>query len=594
MLQPPSESSEQPSRSSVSNLLGQTLGGRYKIISHLGGGGYGQTYLAEDIHLPKHPRCVVKQLRPQATNKLNLQIASRLFNTEAEVLYKLGSHPQIPRLFAHFEDREEFYLVQEFIEGIDLKHELVIGQHMREQRVVNLMKEILQILEFVHAQSVIHRDINPRNLIRRKTDKKLVLIDFGSVKKITTKVIGGDKAVNTVAIGTAGYMPLEQINGNPHFCSDIYAVGIVAVQALTGLDPSRNQLPINPQNAEVEWQDLAVVGPELAKIINRAIKANHTDRYQTAGEVLKDIHKWQLAHQPNEASLTSSIEVKRPPRIPSRHSNKDSINNNAYYSIDVLPRSHGDRLLKWWPILGILFVAGIALLLKSIDLNNSQPNLANVPATPSIATQRKPSLIPPLAAPIPTRKLSDQEANRVARLIKTGDRLIESGKYREAIEAYNDALAIKDAYEEAAWGKCYAFISLQQYQEAIAACNRSLQINSKYDRAWWGKGYALDALKRYDEALAHYEKAIEIKPDFAEALLNQGATLTVLGRYEEALAAYDKALQQKPTLAEAWNNRGVVLEHLGQQEKAIASFNEAIRLNPDYQLAIQNRQRSQK
>jgi serine/threonine protein kinase/lipoprotein NlpI len=585
VLQPPSEFSEQPFRPSVSNLLGQTLGGRYKIISHLGGGGYGQTYLAEDIHLPKHPQCVVKQLKPQVTNTLNLEIASRLFNTEAEVLYKLGTHPQIPRLFAHFEDQQEFYLVQEFIEGIDLKHELVIGQHMREQRVVNLLKEILQILEFVHQQSVIHRDINPRNLIRRKLDKRLVLIDFGSVKKITTKAIGNDRRGHTVAIGTAGYMPLEQINGNPHFCSDIYAVGIIAVQALTGLDPARNQLPVSPQDAEVEWQDLAVVGPELAKIINRMIKANFADRYQTVSEVIKDLHKWQLAHQPNETSVHSNIQVKRTPLFAAR-------NNN--HSIDVLPRSHGNFWVKLLAILGAMAVAGTLLLLKLVNLNNSQPNLGGIPATPAIVTESKPPLIPPPIGPIPTNKLSPAAANGVARLIKTGDRLVEAGKYQEAIAAYQEVFAIKDAYEEARWGQCYALINLQRYSEAISACNRSLQIEPKYYQSWWGKGYALDALGSYEAAIAHYEEALKIKPDFAEAWLNQGATLTALGRNEEALAAYDQALQLKPTLAEAWNNRGVVLEHLGQREKAIAAYNEAIRLKPDYQLAINNRHRSQK
>lgn len=101
-------------------MQGKMLGGHYKIISYLGGGGYAQIYLAENGHLPNNPRCVVKQLKPQNINTFNLEVASRLFETEAEVLYKLGDHNQIPRIFAHFEENKEFYLVQEFVEGVEL------------------------------------------------------------------------------------------------------------------------------------------------------------------------------------------------------------------------------------------------------------------------------------------------------------------------------------------------------------------------------------------------------------------------------------------------------------------------------------------
>ena len=93
------------------------LGGRYKIIDHLGSGGFGQTFLAEDMHLPNHPRCVVKQLNPQISDEAGLKIAHRLFETEAKVLYKLGDHNQIPLLLAHFQENQEFYLAQELIEG---------------------------------------------------------------------------------------------------------------------------------------------------------------------------------------------------------------------------------------------------------------------------------------------------------------------------------------------------------------------------------------------------------------------------------------------------------------------------------------------
>jgi serine/threonine protein kinase len=159
---------------------------------------------------------------------LALQAAKRLFNREAEVLYQLGNHNQIPRLFAHFEEEQEFYLVQEFIEGHELRQELPVGKKLSENFVIALLKEVLEILAFVHQQNVIHRDIKPSNLVRRKQDGKLVLIDFGAVKQFGTQVINSQGATSfTIAIGSPGYMPNEQIAGKPRFSSDIYAVGML-------------------------------------------------------------------------------------------------------------------------------------------------------------------------------------------------------------------------------------------------------------------------------------------------------------------------------------------------------------------------------
>ena len=135
------------------------------------------------------------------------------------MLYRLGSHPQIPQLLAHFEENQEFYLVQELIEKPGIREELRSGQMssnseekrqpLSEKYVINLLQGILPVLEFFHAQGVIHRDIKSANLIRRESDPKIVLIDFGAVKEIHshTSVKNGD--TYTIAIGSEEYMPNE-------------------------------------------------------------------------------------------------------------------------------------------------------------------------------------------------------------------------------------------------------------------------------------------------------------------------------------------------------------------------------------------------
>jgi serine/threonine-protein kinase len=160
------------------------LASRYKIVKPLGGG-FGQTFLAQDLQLPNQPACVVKQLKLQLLKPQELAIAKRLFDSEAATLHDLGVHDQIPRLFAHFEQGGEFYLVQEFIEGETLESEIGAGKKWEQIKLISGLRDILHMLAFVHSCQVIHRDIKPDNLIRRRSDRKIVLIDFGSVKAIS-------------------------------------------------------------------------------------------------------------------------------------------------------------------------------------------------------------------------------------------------------------------------------------------------------------------------------------------------------------------------------------------------------------------------
>jgi eukaryotic-like serine/threonine-protein kinase len=268
-------------------LVGKTLRDRYKIHQSLGSGGFGDTYLARDLEFPKDSFCVVKHLKPKDSKPDILIVAKKLFDREAQFLYRLGQHDRIPTLYAHFEEWGEFYLVQEFVEGHDLTEEIIAGQSWSEEKTIHFLQEILEVLSIVHQENAIHRDIKPSNLRRRKRDGKLVLIDFGAVKEISSLTVDSDGQTSaTIGIGSPGYMPNEQSNGKPKLASDIYAVGTIAIQALTGVKP--NQLEEDPNTGELLWRHLVPqLGDRTANFLSKMVHNHFKDRYPNASQALR-------------------------------------------------------------------------------------------------------------------------------------------------------------------------------------------------------------------------------------------------------------------------------------------------------------------
>jgi eukaryotic-like serine/threonine-protein kinase len=324
-------------------MIGQLLAGHYKVLKVLGEGGFGQTYIVEDIYLPGHPQCVLKHIKPNSTEPQVLETSRKLFQREAEILQQLGDTlkeslrqsnqiPKIPRLLAYFEENQEFYLVQEFIKGHTLSHELTSGQQWTEGQVILMLTEILSILEIVHNHGVIHRDIKPDNIIRRESDGQLVLIDFGAIKQLrSSTAIGQGQQRVTIAIGTPGYMPSEQIRRLPRSSSDIYALGMMGIQAITGVNP--RELQDDPNTGEILWQHLTPVTPGLAAVITKMTRYHFKDRYQTATEALQALRELRnLVEAPTVTPMTASANYQP---INERSTNHESTNYHTLHELTL-------------------------------------------------------------------------------------------------------------------------------------------------------------------------------------------------------------------------------------------------------------------
>jgi eukaryotic-like serine/threonine-protein kinase len=306
-------------------MLGQLLGSRYRIIQVLGSGGFGRTYIAEDTQRPRHPQCVLKHLSFSSPNPNLLMQARRMFHQEAETLEQLGQHDQIPRLLAYFEENEEFYLVQELITGHSLSEELKLKK-LSAPEVTELLRDLLGVLAFVHSQGVIHRDIKPENLIRRSADHKLVLIDFGAVKTIdlisTAPQTSQDGVESnfSMPVYTSGYAASEQCLGKPRFTSDLYSLGMIGIQALTSIHPTR--LPTDPLTGELTWQDLIQVEEPLNTVLTQLTQFHFNQRYASAELALAALGSAPPA-QPEMAAAGQaaglvSTQLQRQPGLPWR------------------------------------------------------------------------------------------------------------------------------------------------------------------------------------------------------------------------------------------------------------------------------------
>ncbi|WP_017319011.1 serine/threonine-protein kinase [Mastigocladopsis repens] len=292
--------------------LGQMCGSkllfrdRYQILQILGKGGFGVTFLAKDAVLPGNPFCVIKQLCPKLKNPKSWKHACERFEKEAKALARLGHHSQIPMLLDYFEINKEFYLVQEYVQGCTLAQEVKQTGLKSEAAVKQFLRELLPVLQYVHRNRVIHRDIKPHNLLRCKDDGRLVLIDFGAVKEelVHASEIPMDTTANTNFVGTMGFAAPEQFCLRPVYATDIYAVGVTCLYLLTGKSPL--EFEHDPKTGEISWQKEVNVSDYFAQILDQMLKISLEERFKSADEVI-----WALSMESYLPTLSDCLSTQK-------------------------------------------------------------------------------------------------------------------------------------------------------------------------------------------------------------------------------------------------------------------------------------------
>jgi tetratricopeptide (TPR) repeat protein len=515
------------------------LDGRYRILAVLNTGEVAQTYLVEDTSLPTS-QLVVKQLRPPSNNSQTLKVLRSLFADKAKILEKLGQeHDQIQKLVTYFEEKEEFYIVQEYIPGHPLTEEVLQGKPLKEDQLISLLSEILEILVFVHVHGVIHRDIKPANIIRRQSDNKLVLVDFGVIKEVITTTVGNSE-----------YLPDEQIHGTPKYNSDVYALGIVAIAAILGLqanDISKLQSQKNRLTSEILWHNKTTeVSRKLAKIINKMVRFNYRKRYQYATEVLEDLK--QLKN--NE------------------HDQQKQNQKNLWLIVSC--------------IAGCITLGAWAWFLQSPKSVNNAQKLYQQGVSRYEAGKFQE------AVEDFTQAIELDSQNALA-YNRRGDTFYRLGDYQKAQADSSKAILLNPQDANAYYDRGFSFYELGKYQEALADYTQAIKLDAKNPFFYYGRGLTRIKLKDNKKAIGDFSKAIAVKPDYSEAYLERGILRRRLKLEQAAIHDFDAVIGINPSDAKAYYQRGLTQAANQQKDAAIKDYTNAISINPKYIEAYLNR-----
>ncbi len=397
---------------------GVILGDRYRILSLLGQGGFGRTYLATDTNR-FNETCVLKEFAPKVQGTYALQKAVELFEREAGVLYKL-QHPQIPKfrelLRVTVQGQSQLFLVQDYIEGKTYRQLLDLrklqGQNFSEVEVTQLLLQLLPVLEYIHSVGVIHRDISPDNLMLRSQDGKPILIDFGGVKQVAATVefqytqAHGGSLGSVTRLGKTGYAPNEQmLAGDVQPYSDLYALAATALVLLTGKEP---QQLIEPTTMQWNWRRFVTLSPQFSQILDKMLAFRPGDRFARAQDVLAALTgQFPLQTTPAQHHLTQpSLQSTFPPYpIPQTEA------THAY--LPPSPQSHPQlkQGLGWGGV--CLFLIGAIAAAGGVGWWVTQQNLTSQPIptpTPTVTPDPTPTVEP--TTPPPSFSEAEQAQRR--------------------------------------------------------------------------------------------------------------------------------------------------------------------------------------
>jgi len=552
--------------SSAQNLLG----GRYQFIQALNTHPSGRTFLAADVHYPGHPKCVVRELRLPTRNPMTRQFILRLLKQKVAVLEEIGQHPQVPDTSAAFDIDQSFFIVQEFIPGQSLLDLLTNAAPWTVHEAISFLQEILPVLHFAQDHGMIHSNLKPSKLIRHHTEMKWVVLDFGSIKNISQHIGGKQTGHNNGRqLGSSVYIAPEQFQHQTLFCSDHYALGMIAIQAMTGRNPEelpQIQAPNRHEQLTAMLRGVPKMSPAFANLLMRMVHAHPQRRYQKAAEVLNDLEDLLTASD----ALTMTPENVAP----------DSLTLHAVDAgaADPTPqRSRGARVGWILGTVGALMLVGLAAILGG-KLPQRWAAQRQVAQAETIAPEQ------PEAAIAAYTKALERIPHQPETLAARSQLHFELGDPQAALADISDAIGQAPNNPDYRYSRGNLRFAVGDIQGAINDYTEAIEIDPTFTKAYVNRGSARADWGDDRGAIDDYTQAIELATDTdttAAAYLNRCLSYSNLDQQELALSDCSTAINQRPSHALAYQNRGLVRRRLGDFQGSLQDYNIAIQIDPN-------------
>jgi eukaryotic-like serine/threonine-protein kinase len=505
----------------------QLVGGRYSITGYLGGNEGVETYLAKNLRRQYQSPCLIKQIEllyGEDQSKIQLE---RRFAEELSALERLGHHEQIPQLWDHFEENDEFYLVHEYIQGKSLA-QMIAQQNLTTPQIIQIFDSTLAALQFIHENRLIHRNIKPSNLIIRELDQQVIVTDFGILHEIKTRT---NLSVDHHSSDRQNYWPPEQVAGRPTISSDLYALGMTVIEALTGTKPGKFT---REQTGKLSWSQNLSLDRRLVKIIDKLIQLDLGQRYPSAAKVLRELRK-----------INSYGSLKQPTA------------KNQLQDLKTVNRQRRSSL-PW--LIGLL---GMICLLGSIEF--AFPILR-----PFYYRYQGEKLLPqkPQTALDKFTQAIGLKPQSWRGWLGKGDALTKMERYPQALEAYQEATKLNSTNSDAWKKQGDVLYRLDNFPQAIAAYNQALELDSTAAEVYNRKGQALFQLQQYEAALVMQDAALGKEQLNSQFISDRAQALLLLGQYDEALGLFNQVQTIEPTNIKLWQNKVLVLEALNRPQEA--------------------------
>lgn len=530
------------------------LAQRFELHSELGQGGFATTWKAKDRQ--NNRWCALKALNLQALEDWK---SLELFERESKLLINL-QHSHIPRCFESLtleeNGQKHYYQVHELIDGQNLEQAIHNGRFLTEKEVLQIGIQLLDVLHYLHSFSppIIHRDIKPSNILLTAAQSAF-LIDFGAVKETLRHKEG-----SPTVVGTFGYMPIEQMEGNAVPASDIYALGMALIFLLSHREPDQ----FEKKGLKIQFRPHVNISGELAKLLDQMIEPDVAKRSSSAQE-LKEAFEKLVARNSVTSSAQSAPRPQR--RTP------------------------------------VFIVAGLALAVIGFlgfkEMRQppaAQSNSANPPASNAAPTARPGSATDARSqansyydaeqyalAEVYFDKALQTRPDDAELLFRRGFCRGKSNKHTQAIADYKRVLELEPAnYPLSHYNIAWNYAQMNYHQAAIRAFNEMLALQPKHTDSINNRGLSYIQIKAYDKALADFNATIALKPDYKYPYNNLGEVYRLQGKDAQALAAFDTAIRLFPSYALPAYNKADMLSEEKKYPEAIEALNHAIQSSPEY------------